>query len=75
MISRVIDATNYKVFLAKDLPDKFKKLIKEKTKEKYQVFFITDNNTLKKCYPQIVDNEINSKTKVLNLKSGEENKT
>lgn len=69
-----ITKTNQKIFLGNNITGKFIRIVKEKIQKGKQVYFVTDNNTLKHCFPVFNEEEIIGNVKLLNIESGEENK-
>lgn len=71
-----IKASNYSVFIAKGIAKEINKFFKANKNKYSRVFILVDENSLKFCYPQIVEQIVSFKeAEIIEIESGEESKT
>jgi len=71
-----IKAGNYSVFIAKGIAKEINKFFKTNKNKYSNVFILVDENSLKCCYPQMVEQiEAFKEAEIIEIESGEESKT
>lgn len=71
-----IKAHNYSVFLSNDIAAEINRFFKNSEKSYSKLFILVDENSLKHCYPQLVEKiEKFESAELIEIESGEENKT
>ena len=71
-----LKASNYSVFISKEITKAINRFLKAKKNGYSKVFILVDENSLKYCYPQLVEKiELFKDAELIEIESGEENKT
>lgn len=70
-----IKASNYSVFISNDLPKQINRFLKAGKNNYSQLFILVDENSLKYCYPQLVERiKPFQDAEIIEIESGEESK-
>jgi len=70
-----IKAGNYSIFVSKDLPKEINRFLKAAKNKYSQLFILVDENSLKYCYPQLVERiKPFQNAEIIEIESGEESK-
>jgi len=71
-----IISNNYSVFVTKDITKEINRFLKANKKKYSKIFIFVDDNTLKFCYPQLVEKiPFFEHAEIIEIDNGEENKT
>ena len=71
-----ISSNNYSVFITKDIAKEINRFLKASKNKYSKIFILVDNNSLKFCYPQLVEKiEPFEHAEIIEIDSGEESKT
>ena len=70
-----IKATDYSVFVSKDITREINRFLKTNKNKYSQLFILVDENSVKHCYPQLVERiEAFEDAEIIEVESGEESK-